>query len=659
MKILYSQIKTLVPGLKADAHAVGEALTLTGFMMDSFTEVSFKGKKDYLLGLEVRQNRADGLSEIGIAREVAAYYGLEAQLPEIKEFAVGDKKLDIKVTAKDEVKRVMAIEIGQVKNATSPAWLQEFLKFYDLNSINLLVDLSNYVMIITGYPSHLIDCTKISGSLTWAVNKDFSEVTTLDGTKIELKKEQDKELIIRDDKNIVALAGVVGARYAEIGLDTTRLIAEVALYDRAVIRSNSRSLHIVTEASHRLEKDLDPNGAEYALKMLASLIMEHAGGVVSSAIFDYYSKKHTATQITFDPKKVSIFAGVEISEVETLKILKQLRFEVQAKGEKLLVTPPLDRMDVSLEADVIEEVIRIFGFNKIPTDQIPHLAVVKNITPKIIKLADKIKDVLAYDGWDEILSWSMTKNEMNQAVNYRPWEVIATQNSVNDEYPELRQSLAAGLLPQLEEFSKKNVEFINIFEIGKIFGKEKKDYIEIESLGLLTLESENNFLKIKNTVETVLRQIGLNDISYAVAEVKPEMANPYTTWNVFVNNKLVGIIYKLKNAVYDGAIYFAEINLTLVNDLLEQNHWNPAIEITQKIITLDANVELAGGLENINKYLTQVTKKIGLDNIWSIRVYDVFALKDNKVRYTIRVSYKELSDPDAKKLHLTAFGLSS
>ncbi len=653
MKILYSQIKELAPGLKAGAREVGQALTLTGFMMDGFTEVKYKNRSDYLLSFEVRQNRADCLSVFGLAGEAAAYYGLKVRLPLIKKITPGQEKLEIKVEAGKFVKRITAVKLTGLKNQESPAWLKEYIGLQGLNSVNLLVDLSNYVMFLTGYPSHLIDFNKIQGNLAWSLNNDFNEVTTLFGTAVALKK--DNEIIIRDDKNIIALAGIVGGKAAEIDNKTTDLIAEVAIYDRAVIRKNSRQLNIVTEASHRLEKELDPNGARAALEMLVALIEEYAGGRVASRLFDYYPKKYISPTIEFEAESPSKLAGIDIPQVKTLKIFNDLNFIVKKSGKKFLITPPTYRQDLELPEDLVEEVIRIYGYDKIPADAAPSLEVVPDITPKNIVLAEIIRDILTARGFDEVLSWPLTKPEGKDSVNYLDWKAITTQNSINDLFPDLRQSMAAGLKIQLNEYFKKNLEFIQIFEIGKIFGEQGGKYLEHESLGILSAEKNKSLGQFKNNLETLLRSIGFSDIKYFSSKVKPKIANPDSCWDIFVNEKSTGIIYKLAPDDNKLNVYFAEINLTLITSLLKEAINNPVVEITQKLISLDANIELPKN-QSIYKRLGELEKKLDKNHLWSLTVADVYPLAD-KIRYTVRVVYKELSDQEAKKIHLELFNL--
>ena len=642
MKVLYSQIKELVPDLKAEAKEVGEILTLTGFMMDNFEEVSYKGKKDYLISLEIRQNRPDCLSVMGIAREVAAYYNLKLSLSPLKSFEINNNKLDIKVEAKDFVKRIKAIRIDNLENKESPQWLKDYMSFYGLTSAGVLVDLSNYVMMLTGYPSHLIDCNKIEGNLSWSINNNFTEVTTLSGLLVNLKKD---EIIIRDKNNLLALAGIVGSKSGLIEMNTKSIIAEIAIYNSSLIRKNSRSLSITTEASRRLEKDVDPNGVDYALDLLISLILEYSGGEVASS-FDYYPKKYISPKIEFDKKLASKLSGINISDEDVFKILKSLDFEIEDKGDVLLVTPPTGRNDVNLPEDVAEEVIRIYGYNHIPTDEIPQLEVVQNITPSNIILSEKIRDILSILGFDEVLSWPLTQKGINDNFNYSDLKEIFTQNSVNDLYPNLRQSMAPGLINQMNEYYKKGVEYIDIFEIGKIFGEKDNKYIEQESLGVLSVNKNETLPQFKNNVESLLRLIGFNDIKYFDSKLKPNLANPKSCWDIFVNNQSIGIIYKLIPSDIKLNLYFAEINIKKITEMLLNIKNNPVVEITKKLIALDVNIEIDKE-KSIYKFIDLIPK----DNIWSVNVADAYQGKD-KIKYTLRITYKELSDEEAKKEHL-------
>ncbi|HOI96944.1 MAG TPA: phenylalanine--tRNA ligase subunit beta [Candidatus Pacearchaeota archaeon] len=652
MKVIYSQLLQLIPGLKAKPKEIGEAMTFCGFMMDDFKEIEYQGKRDYLLSFEIRQNRADCFSVLGIAREVAAYYGLKMILSGRKvEGRQGLPVLPIKIEAKNNgIKRIIALRMSGVRNQQSPQWLQEFLEVYDINSKNALVDISNYIMIFTGYPSHLLDNKKLNGTLRWSNARKNEKITTLDGSAIELL--QKNELVIRDDEKILALAGIIGGQAAAIDLNTTDIVAEMAVYNGAAIRRDSRSTKLTTEASNRLEKDLDTEGAEFAMDLMIGMLKDICGGELVSQIFEYYPIKKVNKSIKFDVTMPTIYAGIEIAPVVGLDILKRLEFEVEETGENNIhsVVCPSYRTDLSYPQDLYEEVIRIYGYNKIPVNKPPLFEVVPDITPKRILASQKIQEILSSCGFDEILSLPLTERGESKKANYLPWEAIETENAINENHPELRQTLLNGLLRQAREYLKKNIEIINLFEIGKVFGKSNGGFHEFESLGLFVCGDGKVLDSFKSSVERVVRMLGRTDIIYRQPEIIPEVSNRHNCWMIEVNGKKCGVIYKLKPEVIASKnAYFAEIN---VDELLgiKGGGVNPVVELSNKLVPLDINVEL-GINDNPDEYIQSIKNRIGNDKIWSIQIKDSFGTGD-KIKYTIRISYVGLTDPEAKKIHM-------
>lgn len=654
MKVLYSEIKKIVPGLKADAKKVGNFLTMAGFMMESLEKVKYRGKSDCLLGLEVRHNRADCFSTFGIAREVAAKWGLKLKLPETEKLEKLPRSKNITVYDGRYVKRVVAYEILEIRNKKSPDWLVEYLKLYGMNSKNMLVDLSNYIMLQTGYPSHLLDMSKMGGKLRWDVNQKFNEIATLDGTRITLKKEN--EIILRDDKNVLALAGIVGGKHAEIDFKTNSIIAESAIYLPAAVRQNSLNLKVVTEASSRLGKYLDPNGLDYAMKLLVSMIMEHCGGEKTRIkLFQYYPHKISYPKINFNPSKPSKYAGIEIGREESIKILLNLGFQAKNKNksEIFIVTPPTNRLDVQIEEDLIEEVIRLKGFEKIPVNEVPELAVTRDITPKVIILSEKIKEVLASLGLDEILSLTMTDGKTNKLTNYKDFDPVVTINSVNEEYPALRLNLAGGLMRQMEEYEKKSIEFIKLFEIGKVFRKIRNKYVENESLGILLGGGNENLNELRNVLEKTLRYLGISAINYKKSKNIPKAANRLSCWNIYIKGRDIGIIYKFSPKEGRENAYFAEVDLNQVAKLLLGFKEKATYELTKKLVSLDTNL-VYGREDDLWEEIEKIKRKIGPKNYWSAEIKDAYPV-GSKVKYTLRVSYKGLGDQKAKALHLRVF----
>ncbi|MDP2930556.1 MAG: hypothetical protein Q8N56_03050, partial [bacterium] len=312
-----------------------------------------------------------------------------------------------------------------------------------------------------------------------------------------------------------------------------------------------------------------------------------------------------------------------------------------------------DRTDIVIPEDVIEEVIRINGYEKIPQNQIPAFKAAEDITPRIILLADRTRDILVFLGFDEVLSWPLTKKEINSAVRWQTRESIPAQNSVNEEFPDLRESIASGLLSQLKEYEKKNVGEINIFEIGRIFGKEKERYAEYDNLGLLIKSKNGRSIKeLKAAIEKLLRSLGFSAIIYSQSVIKPRTANPISCWDIFVGGKLAGIIYKLKSSESKETA-FAELRLSELSEISNKSRINPAAELEQKLVVLDANIELEKDA-SVSAYLASMENKIGEKNLWAAEISDRFPI-GQKTRYTIRVTYKGLSDKEAKALHTRIF----
>ncbi len=653
MKILYSQIKQLVPGLVATPTEVGEALTMIGLMQESLVAVNYNGQPDTLIGLEVRQNRADCFSVLGIAREVAAYFNLPLKLPATKTWQPTDFALPIRVDT-DQVRRVRAVKLTKAVAKPSPQWLIDYLALYEIKSVNLAVDLSNYVMVLTGYASHLIDYDRLDGAVVWSVNDRAAKITTLDGSQVDLVG---GELLISDRREIIALAGIVGTDYAAIKPETVNILLEMAAYNPSLVRQNSRRLHIVTEASNKLEKDLSLAGLDYAFDLLVNLLLDQTGGQVASQLFEYYPNPAETIEIKFDPRLASQMGGVTISAEQSRQILQQLGFTVDDQSTPWLVTVPAWRTDLEMAQDLVEEVLRLYRFDKIPAI-LPALTVTPEITLPLTKAKERWRDWLVAQGWDEVLSWTMVTRANNQETNYLPWSIASTQNAINEDYPDLRQTILASLIQQSREYLKKQVPDLQIFEIGKVFGCSDNNYEEAEHLGWLLAGQDLVVEQLRQTVSSFLSWTGADQLTWSKLEVIPTVANPYAAWQILLAGQPLGILVQLADK-YNGQIMAAaEIDANvLINYLIASGSTPATVELTQKLISLDANLELANRQVLVAE-LAEISAKIGYEGLWSLSVVDEFALPNGRYRYTVRAVYKELDDQSAKKLHLQVFGLN-
>lgn len=600
MKLIYSQLKNWLPYLTVSPKQLRDDLTMIGHFASGYKEIG----DEVIFDLEIRQNRADCLGYYGIARDLSVFYNTKLNIPDvsISPCPVKGKELGVRVESND-VHRLQAVRLSNIKNSDSPDWLKNFLSLHDINSINTLVDLTNYVMLWWGIPCHAFDTAKVS-SLTWEnkVDTKYSEFTTLDGTNLKLT---DNCLLVTDNSNVVSLS-FIGGQNSGIELSTTETIIEMAVYNRSRVRSDSRSLKTITEASIRLDKELDTESIPLAFNHLISLIQEHCHGEISSELLDIYPLKPTLPQITFDPTKPAQYAGVEISPEFATDVLTRLGCQKSPllKGDLEGFVPPSIRKDITLEEDLIEEIIRFHGYNKIPLDQPISSDPIPDITPKILYLIEKIKDDLVAQGYDEVRSWPLVSAPLDKST------AIYTQNSINSEYPVLRQSIIQSLKVQLENYLRYKVPSPKFFEIGKIYYQENGKYIEKYALGMYSQD-----------VDSLRRDVAR-----------------YVSTDVKITDNYAEVILD---------------DLPKPDSYIPQNISNTAIELTSQIITLDANVSLPLPQDPI-KLIEEYSSKIDKNILWSMQITDIF-----KDKYTFRVSYYNCDDKTAKKIHLSAFNLTN
>lgn len=580
MKLIYSHLQKFLPDLQVEPQQLRDDLTMIGHFCNFYEEI----EGEIVFDLDIKVNRGDCFGYYGLARDLAVQYNIPLQIPKILEPNYPDYQLPIKVTSPD-VNRVMCLKLSEIKVSPSPDWLVKFSKIHQVNTINNVVDLTNYIMFLYGIPGHAFDVAKTGENLIWENNQGkTTEFITLDGTLLNLT---DDNLVISNPQEVVS-TDFVGGKNSGTYDSTTDVIIEVATYNPVRIRQDSRHHKTSTEAGTRLEKMLDSNLVPQALHHLAQLIVELCNAKISSQVYDYFPPELPLTTIEFDFALPTRLAGIEIPEdfiEKTLISLNCVLSPLVKEGIKgRLVIPPSVRKDISLPEDLAEEIIRFYGYQKIPVNEPVKFKEVPNITPKILYLIDQLKDKLVSEGYDEVLTWPL----VSQPVD--PKTVVKTENSINSESIYLRQSLIPSLQKQLEQYQKYKLPHPKFFEIGKIFSKDGDKFIEKYALG--TYDGE----KFQETI--------LDDIP------APESYIP-------------------------------------------SSQHNTAIELTSQIITLDANVIINDHSEPV-ELIKQYSAKIDPRLLWSMEITDIF---ENK--YTFRVNYYNCDDKTAKKIHLSAFNLTT
>ena len=597
MKLIYSYLQKFLPTLDVKPQQLRDDLTMIGHFTNFFEEID----DDIIFDLDIKVNRGDCLGYYGIAKDLSVFYQISLTTNVTSEIVnQATEVLPIKITT-DNVKRILAVKFSQLQNTTSPSWLLRFIQGHQSKPINLIVDLTNYIMFMYGIPSHAFDVKKSTQLLIWEMNPKYQEFISLDGSKLKINSDT---LMINNSTEPLSLS-FWGGKNCAIDQNTNEIILEMAVYNPTIVRQNSRYSKATTEAGTRLEKQLDPNLIPLAFNHLCKLISQNAGGQITSAFFDYYPQKTKLSPIVFDPQKPSLVSGIKIPSEFSLDCLTRLGCII---SPTFMVTPPSIRPDINQEADLIEEVIRFWGYQKIPTNQTLPYKKIKDITPKEMYLIDSLKDQLIDLGYDEVLGSPLVKNPINEST------VVTTQNSINTESIYLRQSLIPSLRQQLDQYSRYKLNYPQFFEIGKIFFKQDDNYIEKNSLGIYHPNPDQ--------LKKDLKHLNLPDNS--------------------------------KNSS------FAEI---IIDDLPKISNYHPKIlvqsayELTSQIISLDANI-IFDSIQDSSQLIEKYTKIIGQKNLWEMVITDIYQdTKNKKYRYTLRVSYFNINDKLAKEIHLKAFDL--
>ena len=554
MKIPLTWLEEFVK-LPKDTRDLTDKLTMVGHMLDKKLEID----NQTVLDLELRGNRADCYSIYGIAREVAAIYDTKPK--ELKTVTLSKGAITTKINIPTPlVKRVGMIEITNVKIQKSPKWLSERLKLYGIDSVNNIVDLTNYVMIETGEPMHAFDADKVGKSLEIRLAHDGEKITTFQGTSITLKSE---DLVWAKEGCVLSVAGAIGEKYNSISETTKNVLLESAGYDQANIRKSVYRHGLLTEAGIRHEKQLDPNLVETAIGRFLYLLQKNNWGKFKPVFYDYYPKKVLPWKLKLSINQLWELGGVEIDVKTASKILELLNFKLLSKSkDSIEVLVPTYRTDVTLDEDLIEEVLRIYGYDKIPADTL-SLEIPQNITPEFIKQEDQLHKAATATGLDEAITSSFVKEKLsNLNVNaddygYKTAELI---NPPSPDFKYMRQSLLPNLLLIADKIINERGGIVKLFEIGKIYSKFKNKYQESRKFGIVYYRAGgDSFTEIKGLIDAFCESSGLPPFKY---DNSPKNIPLKNSFSINLGNQNVGFGGKFKN------VYFIELDL---DNLLEKS----------------------------------------------------------------------------------------
>ncbi|MFH1460897.1 MAG: phenylalanine--tRNA ligase subunit beta [Patescibacteria group bacterium] len=572
MKISYNWLQDLVGPPSLKLRRASKKLPSPEKLADLLTKHSFEAEvsgkfgPDTILDVEVLPNRAhDCLSHQGIAREIAAI--LKYPFKEIdygkriKESAKEKASQLVKVEVKDKrlCPRYTARVINKVKVGPSPVWIQEKIKACGLRPISNVVDIANYVMLETGQPLHAFDADKLKAKT--GINKIIvrrakkgEKIVSLDDEKYDL---DENILVIADERDPICVAGVKGGINPGIDNQTKRVILEAANFNAQVIRRASRQLKLATDASWRFEHELDPNLTQTAIDMCAYLIQEIADGQVAKELVDFYPDKIKPKQIILDLNYLTSLLGVKVPDKQVIDILKSLGFQVKTRAKKLSVLAPTRRIDITLPEDLIEEIGRIYGLEKIPA-QLPQASLIPTARNDDLLYQNKVKDILANLGFSEVYNYSFISEKDINDFKIKPGQLIELLNPISQEQKYLRPSLAVNLIKNISQ-NKKYFPEVKLFEMGKVFKEEKNQ--EIKKLaGAISLAGKTKqaqeFYLLKGTIDSLLNKLRISDVWYddALTQASPvlDLIDNNQRAEIKIGNDYLGWIGEIKQEILTG-----------------------------------------------------------------------------------------------------------
>ena len=472
---------------------------------------------DSILELELTPNRPDCLSMLGVAQEVAALTGDTVTAPEVvyaeEEASAGDMAT-VEIVDPDLCGRYTASIVTGLKIGPSPAWMQDRLKACGMRPINNVVDITNYVMMEYGQPLHAFDYDKVKDHKIIVRRARAGErLMTLDGEDRPLDPEM---LLITDPDGPIGLAGVMGGASTEVTEDTKTLLLESANFNNVNIRRTSTRLRLRSEASLRFDKGLSPELPPKGLRRATQLLAEFAGGTVAKGIIDVNPGAKEKTPIHLTESRIRQVLGISMEMDKVRDVLESLGFGCEGSGGKLEVSIPYWRTDVSIEDDLVEEVARISGYDDIPTTPLSG-RIPANVPDEARSLRDRVKDVLAGCGMQEVVNYSLSDVKglesagLGHLAQLNPMKV-ANPLRVEQEY--LRLSLRPGLLANVEHNRKYHHGPLLMFEAGKVYIPKDGELPEEQELlaGVVTGDPEDptdGFLRAKGVLETMLGRLGV------------------------------------------------------------------------------------------------------------------------------------------------------
>ena len=645
--------------LPKSEHELTDKLTMVGHMLDKRKIVD----GEVVIDLELRGNRADMFGLIGVARDVSTVFDTPLTLPKVAKLPKTNPKSPlIKADKSVEglVKRYIGVTLDVVVKP-SPAWLAKRLKAYGIEPLNNLVDVTNYVMVETSHPMHAFDAHKLKGTaLLLRMAKAGEKFETIQqGTTVKLTTE---DIAICDDSGVQCLTCIGGAK-TKVTDSTTSILLETAVYDGGNCRRTARRHKISTEGGGRHEKHQDPEELPFTLARAIQILQDIAEARVTSDVSDYYPKPIRPTVITFNPSTITRLVGITLPNKEIITILKNLQCNVVVKGATLLVTVPTFRTDIQQEADIVEEVVRIYGYEKIPVEtlsgQLPTVG-----TPTHVIFEDRVRDGLITMQLNEVITSTLIEN--TQVSRYEQAGSFAGPITLVNAPDSGIATLRPTLLPNLVDYAKRSLGFrqkrIALFEIGKTYAKEKKQYKETNTLGLimhgeLSSTSWNkkpralSLYDLSGILAGLFKNLGFASVHVATGGAHPSM-DPTIQGSITIDKRKVGSFGRLHPHIASALsipteTFVAELSLSALVDVPTRQAQPYVIAPAYPPMIEDITITVKGDTR-LGDIITAIQAQDA--KIQTVELVDVYE-QNRSLRITYSDPTTSLSANDVRPIH--------
>lgn len=595
----------------------------------------YAGLDDVIFELEITPNRPDCLSHIGIARELAAYYGRKVKYPSYTLSEVIDSVNNyakVRVEDKERCKRYMGRVIRNVTVAESPEWLKKRIRAMGLKPINNIVDITNFVMFEYNQPMHAFDLDKLeNNTVVVRAAENGEKITTLDGVERELVN---GELVIADEVKPIAIAGIIGGQATQIEAETKNVFLEVAYFTPDNIRKSAKKLGIVTDSGYRNERGLDIENLPEVIDRAAALIAEVASGEVLDEVIDKYIEKPQKFEIPLNLTKLNTFIGKKLEFDTVGKILSNLGLGIKTLSQDmLLITPPTYRTDLTRPEDLYEEVIRMYGFENIEA-VMPVEDIESGLKDSKISVADNLKEILKEIGLHEVINYTFIPREALDILKIKD-KVIEISNPLSEDMVIVRPTLMYSLLANIRDNFNRNQFDLRFFEVSKVFtpaeelaNEDLRICVAIAGKPERTLWNPKpkayDFYTMKGYVEKLLEYMGIN--RYKLERSSNENFHPGRSADIKIGNDVIGTFGEVHPDVLEAMdikrerAYVADIDLARAEKYIKSAVKYERIvkypEVTRDLaIVMDKDILVGNMVEDLKRVSPLIEK---------IEIFDVY-----------------------------------